>query len=58
MIAAKMGDPKFVKKLGTWLEKGRVTHRTSHVTPLDRVKVGAAERRLGQQGREPREEVS
>jgi hypothetical protein len=40
-------DPKFVRKLKTWLEKGRVTHRTSHVTPLDRVKVGAAERRLG-----------
>ena len=37
----------FRKKLDTWLNKGKVTHRTTHVQPLAKVKVPAAERRLG-----------
>ncbi len=39
--------PAFRKKLNQWLEKGRVQHRTSHVTPLAKVKLGASERKLG-----------
>ena len=41
-------DPAFVRRLGRWLAKGRITHRTPHVTPLRDVRVGAAERRLGE----------
>jgi hypothetical protein len=41
------GDPTFQKNLKTWLEKGRIRHKTDHVTPLFAVKVGSAERKLG-----------
>lgn len=41
------GEDAFQKKLRTWLEKGRVRHKTDHVTGLSTVKVGAAERKLG-----------
>ena len=40
--------PAFRRKLHTWLKTGRVWHDTSHVTPLERVKVPAASRRLGE----------
>lgn len=37
----------FRKKLDQWLTKGRVQHRTNHVTPLSQVKLGASEQKLG-----------
>lgn len=40
-------DAGFRKKLGTWLTKGAIKHPTKHVKPLAKVKVGAAERKLG-----------
>ncbi len=39
--------PDFRKKLDQWLTKGRVQHRTNHVTPLSQVKLGASEQKLG-----------
>ncbi|MBN2474613.1 MAG: fucose isomerase [Pirellulales bacterium] len=41
------GDPAFVKKLRRWLDKGSVKHPTKHVIPWKKVKVPAAEQRLG-----------
>jgi len=41
------GDPKFIKKLRTWLERGRVLHRLGHVRSLSSIKIPAGERRLG-----------
>ncbi len=41
-------DGPFLKNLSKWLEKGTVRHPMRHVTPLKKVKVPAAERRLGQ----------
>ncbi len=41
-------DRTFLTKLDTWLKKGRVGHKTDHVTRLSNVKIGAKERRLGQ----------
>ena len=40
-------NPDFVKKLKRWLEKGSVKHPTKHVTPLKKVRISAAEQRLG-----------
>ncbi|MCG3180738.1 MAG: hypothetical protein BIFFINMI_03101 [Phycisphaerae bacterium] len=40
-------DDFFTAGLKKWLTTGRVTHRTPHARPLARVKVPAAERRLG-----------
>ena len=40
-------DGPFKKNLAKWLEKGAVRHSTKHVTPLKKVKIPAAERRLG-----------
>ncbi|MCH5374360.1 MAG: fucose isomerase [Planctomycetes bacterium] len=40
-------DASFQKSLKTWLEKGRIRHKTDHVVPLSNVKVGTAERKLG-----------
>ena len=40
-------DKPFVKNLEKWLEKGAVRHPIKHVTPLNKIKVPAAERRLG-----------
>ena len=42
-------DPFFTKKLKTWLERGKVRHRTDHVRPLSDVKIPSRERRLGEQ---------
>jgi L-fucose isomerase-like protein len=41
-------DPTFRKNLQRWLENGTVKHDTSHVVPLRKVKIPAAERRLGE----------
>jgi hypothetical protein len=40
-------DGFFQGKLGTWLKKGHVTHRISHVASLAEVSVGGDERKLG-----------
>ncbi|MBI1370103.1 MAG: fucose isomerase [Planctomycetes bacterium] len=41
-------DDRFLKSLDTWLKKGKVSHRITHVAPLAKVKVPAAERKLGE----------
>jgi len=41
-------DEAFLGNLKKWLETGLVRHPTKHVTPLKKVKVPAAERRLGE----------
>ena len=41
-------DSRFEKQLTTWLEDGRVKHKTGHVVPWKKVKIGAKERRLGE----------
>ncbi len=40
-------DDYFQKCLHTWLTKGSFRHPTTHVTPLNRVKIGVGERTLG-----------
>lgn len=40
-------DEFFRKGLTTWLTKGRLKHPTPQVTPLAKVKLGAAEQKLG-----------
>jgi hypothetical protein len=46
--ADDFADPKFIEKLKTWLETGKVTHAIDHVQPLKKISVGDAERKLGQ----------
>lgn len=41
-------DDSFRKGLRKWLKNGSVKHATPHVTPLKKVKVGSAERKLGE----------
>ena len=41
-------DEAFRRNLARWLEKGKVRHKTDHVTPLAEVKVPGSERRLGE----------
>jgi len=41
-------DAKFRRKLRRWLETGRVSHPMTHVTPLAKIRVPAAERKLGE----------
>jgi len=41
-------DEWFLKNLRRWLDKGTVRHSLRHVTPLRKVKVPAAERKLGE----------
>jgi hypothetical protein len=38
----------FRKQFSRWLERGKLKHRTDHVTPIDNVRIPAAERRLGE----------
>jgi hypothetical protein len=45
--ADDFGDAAFGKRLGEWLERGRVEHALDHVLPLSSATVGAAERELG-----------
>jgi L-fucose isomerase-like protein len=40
-------DEWFLKKLSKWLQTGKVSHPMRHVTPLGRIQVPGAERRLG-----------
>jgi len=46
--AEDFGERAFTKKLKTWLEKGKVSHPTPHVTPLADIKLPAKERKLGE----------
>ncbi|MHC4993975.1 MAG: fucose isomerase [Planctomycetota bacterium] len=46
--ADDFADASFQKKLGAWLDKGKVTHSLAHAKKLARVKVPAAERKLGE----------
>jgi hypothetical protein len=41
-------DGGFQKQLATWLEDGRVKHKTGHVVPLKKIKMGSKERKLGE----------
>jgi hypothetical protein len=43
-----LNDKTFSRKLKAWLDKGKVSHAMSHVTPLSKVKVPAAEAKLGE----------
>ena len=40
-------DEWFLANLERWLDKGEVKHKTSHVTPLKKVKISSAEKTLG-----------
>src|ERR1700729_2492149 len=40
-------DKPFTKKLHDWLKSGKCTHKTRHVVPLKKVRVGSKEHRLG-----------
>jgi hypothetical protein len=44
----KFVDDWFRKNLRRWLEKWRIRHKTDHVTRLADVKIGKAERKLGE----------
>ncbi len=46
--ADDFADPKFVEKLKTWLDTGKVTHPLDHVTSFKKISVGDLERELGQ----------
>jgi hypothetical protein len=41
-------DGYFLKYLSAWLKNGHAKHKTSHVTPLRRIKVGGKERKLAE----------
>ncbi len=41
-------DRYFSSRLAKWLDTGRCRHNTRHVVPLSKVKIGAAEQRLGE----------
>jgi hypothetical protein len=41
------GEKAFQANLKRWLDTGQVRHPTRHVTPLAKVKIGTAERKLG-----------
>lgn len=41
-------DKYFCSRLEKWLKTGKCSHKTKHVTPLKKVKVGGKERKLGQ----------
>jgi hypothetical protein len=43
--SGQFDDPLFLKGLKAWLEKGRYTHRTAHVRPLNKVQVPAGSRK-------------
>ncbi len=42
-------DEYFRSRLHDWLRKGRCTHKTRHVIPLKKVRLGSKERRLGKE---------
>ncbi|MCU0875299.1 MAG: fucose isomerase, partial [Pirellulaceae bacterium] len=41
-------DAGFQEQLADWLENGRLKHKTSHVVPLKKIKIGSKERKLGE----------
>jgi len=41
-------DEQFLGNLRRWLERGEVKHPTKHVTPLKKIKLPGAERKLGE----------
>lgn len=41
-------DEAFTKNLKKWLKEGKVVHPIKHVTPLEKVDIPSAERRLGE----------
>ena len=41
-------DPAFLRALKTWLEKGRVVHRTAHLKPLGKVRIPPTCQRVAQ----------
>jgi hypothetical protein len=45
--ADDFADAEFRKRLAGWLDTGKVKHALDHVTPLAKVKIGAAEQALG-----------
>src|SRR6202047_3868492 len=42
-------DDYFSSRLHDWLKKGKCTHKTRHVVPLKKVKLGSKERRRGKE---------
>ena len=42
------GGKQFQSQLGQWLDKGRLKHKTDHITPLKKVKIPKEERKLGE----------
>ncbi|MBC7856251.1 MAG: fucose isomerase [Pirellulaceae bacterium] len=42
------GSDDFRRQLSRWLEKGKLKHKTEHVTPLKDIKIPKEERKLGQ----------
>jgi L-fucose isomerase-like protein len=40
-------EPQFIKKLQQWLEKGKVSHSTSHTRPISKVEIPASLEKLG-----------
>lgn len=42
-------DDEFTSRLHDWLKSGKCSHKTRHVTPFKKVKIGAKERKLGKQ---------
>ncbi|MAE61641.1 MAG: fucose isomerase [Planctomycetaceae bacterium] len=45
--AEDFADPAFTRKLLKWLNTGAVSHKTDHVTKLDKIKIPAAAKKLG-----------
>src|SRR5438477_1237063 len=41
-------DPDFIQKLSAWFENGKIRHDLSHVTPLKKLTIPAAARKVGQ----------
>lgn len=41
-------DAFFLRNLEKWLETGEIRHRTGHARPLERVRIAATERKLGE----------
>src|SRR5580693_4178123 len=42
-------DEYFTSRLHDWLRKGKCNHKTRHVVPLRKVRIGSKERRLGKE---------
>ncbi len=42
-----LASDEFKKKISKWLDSGRIRHATSHVKPLNRIKLSAKSKRIG-----------